>query len=117
MANPFVHIELNTTDLGAAKAFYSQLFDWQLEDTHSPIGAYTMIKVGNGTGGAMMTHPMRGAHSHWIPYVAVNDIHASTTKARELGANILIDSKTVEGGAFTVGIDPTGAAFGLWMAS
>ncbi|PYS67649.1 MAG: VOC family protein, partial [Acidobacteria bacterium] len=32
MANPFVHVELNTTDVEKAKSFYSQLFDWELED-------------------------------------------------------------------------------------
>lgn len=28
MANPFVHVELNTTDPDQAKAFYRRLFDW-----------------------------------------------------------------------------------------
>ena len=32
MANPFVHVELNTTDLSQAKTFYGKLFDWTLED-------------------------------------------------------------------------------------
>ena len=32
MANAFVHVELNTTDVGKAKAFYGKLFDWTLED-------------------------------------------------------------------------------------
>jgi uncharacterized protein len=30
MANPFVHMELMATDVGKAKAFYGQLFDWKL---------------------------------------------------------------------------------------
>jgi predicted enzyme related to lactoylglutathione lyase len=30
MANPFVHVELNTTDVGKAKTFYGKLFDWKL---------------------------------------------------------------------------------------
>ena len=49
MANPFVHVELNTTDLNKAKAFYGNLFDWKLDDL--PIGSdtYTMIRVGQGT--------------------------------------------------------------------
>ena len=46
MPNPFCHIELNTTDLGAAKTFYGKLFDWQIEDI--PGGGYTFIKVGTG---------------------------------------------------------------------
>jgi predicted enzyme related to lactoylglutathione lyase len=32
MANPFVHVELMTSDMAKAKAFYSGLFDWKLED-------------------------------------------------------------------------------------
>ena len=32
MANPFVHVELSTTDVSKAKSFYGALFDWKLED-------------------------------------------------------------------------------------
>ena len=32
MSNPFVHVELSTTDLDKAKSFYQSLFDWQLCD-------------------------------------------------------------------------------------
>jgi len=54
MANPFVHVELNTTDVPKAKAFYEKLFDWKLEDLPMPNGSYTMIHVGEGTGGGIM---------------------------------------------------------------
>ena len=32
MANPFVHVELNTTDVAKAKKFYGDLFAWKLKD-------------------------------------------------------------------------------------
>src|SRR5882757_3033310 len=54
MANPFVYVELNTTDVSASKTFYTKLFDWKLEDV--PGADYTFIKVGEGTGGGMMKH-------------------------------------------------------------
>jgi predicted enzyme related to lactoylglutathione lyase len=63
MANPFVHVELNTTDVEKAKGFYTKLFSWKLEDMPMPTGSYTMINVGEGTGGGMMKHPMPGAPS------------------------------------------------------
>ncbi|MDB5763880.1 MAG: Glyoxalase/bleomycin resistance protein/dioxygenase [Herminiimonas sp.] len=47
MANPFVHVELNTTDLSAAKAFYGKLFDWKMQDMPMPQGSYAMIEVGD----------------------------------------------------------------------
>ena len=53
MANPFVHVELNTPDPEKSKAFYAALFQWQLEDVPNsavPSGVYTVVKVGTGTG-------------------------------------------------------------------
>jgi predicted enzyme related to lactoylglutathione lyase len=116
MANPFVHIELNTSDLGKARTFYGELLDWELKDVDmGPGGTYTTISVGDGTGGGMMKHPMEGAPSLWIPYISVKDIAATTAKARELGAVIIKDSVPVPNmGAFSIITDPTGATFGLW---
>ena len=74
MANPFVHVELNTTDVPKAKAFYGNLFGWKIEDMPMPSGTYTMINVGEGTGGGIMQHPMPGAPSAWLAYVLVDDI-------------------------------------------
>jgi predicted enzyme related to lactoylglutathione lyase len=116
MANPFVHVELNTTDVGKAKTFYGALFNWTLEDIQSPGGGYTMIKVGEGTGGGIMKHPVPGAPSAWLAYVLVDDVAASTKKAKSLGANVMKDVTEVMGmGSFSVIIDPTGAAFALWQ--
>jgi catechol 2,3-dioxygenase-like lactoylglutathione lyase family enzyme len=77
MANPFVHIELNTSDLPKARSFYGELLDWELKDVDmGPTGTYTTISVGDGTGGGMMKHPMEGAPSLWIPYILVTDVAA-----------------------------------------
>jgi hypothetical protein len=32
MGNPFVHLDLTTGDVAAAKAFYGAIFDWKFED-------------------------------------------------------------------------------------
>jgi uncharacterized protein len=115
MANPFVHVELNTTDLTKAKAFYGKLFGWALEDVPMPEGSYTMIKVGEGTGGGMMKHPMPGAPSMWLAYVQVDDIVAATQKAKSLGATVKRDVMEVMGaGWLSIIVDPTGATLGLW---
>jgi predicted enzyme related to lactoylglutathione lyase len=69
MANPFVHVELNTPDVGKAKAFYGQLFGWKLEDVPLGPGAtYTMIRPGEGTGGGIQKHPLTKAQSAWLAY-------------------------------------------------
>jgi predicted enzyme related to lactoylglutathione lyase len=69
MGNPFVHGELMTNDVGKAKAFYGELFDWKLEDKDMGDKTYTLIKVGEGTGGGLMKNPMPNASSLWVPYV------------------------------------------------
>jgi len=117
MANPFVHVELATHDLGRAKEFYQSLFAWKLEEM--PMGgghSYTMINVGEGTGGGMMTHPMPDAPAGWLPYVLVDDIHAATAKAKSLGATIVRDVMDVmDAGHLSIFKDPTGAVLGLWQ--
>jgi predicted enzyme related to lactoylglutathione lyase len=115
MANPFVHVELQTNDPASARKFYTSLFGWKLQDVPMPGGTYTMIDVGGGTGGGMMMNPVPGAPSHWLSYVAVDDIHASTKKAKELGAMILVDVTEVgEFGWMSVFTDPTGATLAMW---
>lgn len=119
MANPFVHVELNTNDVAKAKSFYGSLFDWKLEDT--PMGdpdPYTMIDVGDGVGGGMMKHPMPGAPAAWLPYVAVDNIAEATKKAQSLGATIIRDVTEIpQYGSFSIIQDPTGGVLGMWMSA
>ena len=114
MANPFVHIELHTKDVGKSKKFYTSLFNWELEEF--PGMDYTIIKVGEGTGGGIMKNPVPGGPDKWLPYVLVDDIAASTKKAASLGATVVQDVTEVpDMGWLSVIVDPTGAAVGLWQ--
>ncbi len=118
MANAFVHLELNTTDVAKAKAFYGKLFSWKLTDQDMGGGAsYTMLNAGQGPGGGIMKHPVPGAPSAWLAYVEVDDVGAATQKVKSLGGTVLKDVTEVPGyGWFSVIADPTGAALGLWKA-
>jgi predicted enzyme related to lactoylglutathione lyase len=115
MANAFVHVELNTTDVDKAKAFYGKLFEWELQDLPMGEFTYTMIKPKAGTGGGMMKQPMAGVPSMWLAYVEVADIKAATEKAKSLGAKIVKDVTEVpHTGWLSIIQDPTGAGLGLW---
>jgi predicted enzyme related to lactoylglutathione lyase len=115
MANTFCHFELSTSDIGKAKKFYSQLFDWKLEDM--PMGndmTYTVIKPAEGPGGGMMQ--MAEVPPQWLTYVKVDDIKTATTKAKSLGATIIKEAVEVPNmGWFTIMTDPTGAAIAMWQ--
>jgi predicted enzyme related to lactoylglutathione lyase len=115
MANPFVHVELATQDLEKSKKFYTSLFNWKLEEI--PGMYYTIINVGEGTGGGMMKKPDPGIPDNWLPYILVDDVRASTKKAKSLGATICKDVTEVpDMGLFSVITDPNGATFGLWQS-
>lgn len=119
MANPFVHVELNSQEPAKSKDFYGKLFNWKLEDIPMGNEPYTMIGVGEGgVGGGIMKHPMAGAPPFWLSYVLVDDIRASTDKAKSLGASIIRDVTEVPGmGWLSIIQDPQGAVLGLWKAA
>lgn len=117
MPNPFIHVELATTNVPKAKAFYSKLFKWKLNPlpTPTPGGPYTIIDVRDGTGGGIMKQMMPETESAWMPYVLVDDIDASTKKAKKLGAKVMKDVTEVPNmGWLSIIVDPTGAMLGLW---
>ena len=115
MANPFVHIELHTSDPDAAKKFYSGLFSWKLEDMPMGDFNYTMVQVGEGTGGGIMKNPAPGAPSHWLSYIQVDDLGGSTKQAEKLGGKVVQGITEVpDMGSFSIISDPDGAVFGLW---
>jgi predicted enzyme related to lactoylglutathione lyase len=120
MTNPFVHVELNSPDPEKAKTFYGKLFQWQLEDMPDqavPDHSYTMIKVGEGTGGGIMKQVPHGP-AGWIPYVLVDDLRAATDKAKSLGGKVMKDITEVpDMGWFSIIEDPTGSILGLWKAN
>src|SRR5258707_7462597 len=96
MANPFVHVELNTTDVDKAKEFYTQLFNWELEDmAMGPSDTYTIIKVGDGTGGGLLKNPMPRGPSFLLAYGLVDDIGAGTKETGSLGAENV--KKSIQG--------------------
>jgi len=110
-------MELMATDVGKAKAFYGKLFDWKLEDLDMGDMTYTMIRVGEGTGGGLMKNPMPNASSLWVAYVEVADVEAATNKAKSLGAKVMKEVAEIKGaGSFSIISDPTGAMLGLWQS-
>jgi len=111
--------ELMTTDGPAARAFYTGLFGWDVEEKDmGPAGVYTLWQNdGKGAGGMMqMNGPQfEGVPPHWMSYVAVDDVDASAAKATELGGEIKVPPMDIPGiGRFAVLSDPQGAVFSLY---
>jgi predicted enzyme related to lactoylglutathione lyase len=122
MDNPFKQhgafswCELMTTDVDAAKKFYTELLGWETEDMSTEGMAYTVIKAGGeGVGGIMTIPPQaQGAPPHWGAYVTVNDVDATAKKAGELGGQIFVAPTDIpDVGRFAVIQDPQGATLAI----
>ena len=115
MANPFVHLELSTSDTAKAKTFYAGLFGWTYTDNDMGNNMiYTTFKPDTGPGGGLYSMP--GAPTAWLPYVGVDDINAATEKAKSLGATIHKGPMEIPNvGWATILADPTGAAIALFQ--
>ena len=105
--------ELVTTNVAAAKKFYSGLLGWKTQ----PFGKgveYTLFKKGRDSAGGMMKCPKPGNPAQWIPYIIVDDVDATAKKAARLRGKVCMppfDVPTV--GRIAVLVDPQGAAFGI----
>ena len=115
MANPFVHIELNTDDVAAAKKFYQSVFQWKLSDMNMGPGmVYTMVDVGKGVGGGTQKKQMPNAPTAWLPGVKADNVKATMAKAATAGAQIVLEYVEIPGnGAIGIFVDQRVAAPGV----
>ena len=112
----FSWVDLSTTDPGAAKSFYRDLFGWEFDDL--PVGdgqTYSMCRIGGKAVCALSEQREEGIPPHWNNYVTVDDVDAQHGKAGELGGNVFVEPFDVlEAGRMSVVADPTGAIFCMW---
>lgn len=119
----FSWTDLNTTDQGAAKSFYSALFGWEITDM--PVDestSYSMAALGGRWVGAISPQPRQqrdaGVPPAWNSYITVTDVDAAAARAGELGATVHAPPFDVmEAGRMAVVQDPQGAWFMLWQAT
>lgn len=110
--------ELATSDLEAARNFYQELFGWTLEKSKvSPVD-YLEIHVGEkACGGLLEMNEEWGdplPPSHWMTYIAVDDVQATVEKIKANGGGVCVppfDAPKV--GHISVVNDPSGATFSL----
>jgi predicted enzyme related to lactoylglutathione lyase len=81
--NRIVHLELHTGDLGRARTFYEDVLGWRAEQNRG------YWSFGTGCGIVECDTP----EPSWLPYVAVRNVAASTERAVELGAAVLLEPR------------------------
>jgi len=115
-------VDLSTTDIDGALAFYTGLLGWEAGERGGPeIGGYTMVRVrGLDVAAISAQRPEQaeqGIPPHWTTYVSVDDADATAGAAQAAGGQVLAPAFDVmEFGRMAMLMDPTGAAFALWQA-
>jgi uncharacterized protein len=108
--------ELASTDAEAAKKFYTELLGWQLKESQAAGMAYTEIVAGGRQAGGIyqMTAEQGNAPSHWMAYVAVDDVDESAGRVEGLGGKVVMPPADIPNvGRFCIISDPAGATLSL----
>jgi predicted enzyme related to lactoylglutathione lyase len=120
--NTFTWIDLATTDLKAAKAFYAEIFGWNIKDQDAgDAGTYAEAFVGDKVVGGLyeLNQEMRdqGIPPHWASYILVENVDEKAKLVTQLGGTLVREPFDVmDHGRMAVALDPGGAAFCLWQA-
>jgi uncharacterized protein len=109
----FSWAELATSDAGAAKAFYTEIFGWEYDDAPIPDGSvYSMAQRDGKTVAALFASDQQ---PHWNCYVTVASADEAAAKAREVGANVIAEPFDVmDVGRMAVLADPAGGVLSVW---
>jgi predicted enzyme related to lactoylglutathione lyase len=104
-ARPVVHWEIEAKDPQRQRAFYSALFNWDIE----PDG---IMNIAAGIGGpepGPAGHIRQSGRSGVTLYVQVRDIAETLAKATELGGAVVLEKLQIPDGATLAAItDPEG---------
>ena len=107
-----MHLELHTPNLGRACAFYSELFGWRPRRIDAAGAAYQALELGGGVDGGVVE--CGTARALWLPYVEVASVLATTERARQLGASVLLAPREGPAGWRSVITAPACGEIALW---
>lgn len=110
--------ELNTRDVDKAVAYYTKVCGWRFDKTPMENGDYYVAMKGDqmvaGVFDLTVMPGMKDLPSHWLTYLAVDDVDAAANETEAMGGSVIRAPWDVEGvGRIAILSDPSGAAFGM----
>jgi predicted enzyme related to lactoylglutathione lyase len=112
-SNSVIHLELHTGDLRGAVHFYAKLFGWRPERIRAGAGSYLAMGMGDRVGGGVVE--CAADQPLWLPYVAVDDVSATTDRAQGLGGAVLLAPREGPEGWRSVVAAPDGGEVAFWQ--
>ncbi|MEW6738060.1 MAG: VOC family protein [Acidobacteriota bacterium] len=115
MGRPVVHWELWSKDPEKLSQFYSQIFDWQIQNM--PELNYHLVTTGSagGINGGIMK-PQEGPWpGNMAFYIDVDDLAVYRQKIIDMGGKIIVEEMPIPNvGSLCLFEDPDGRVLGLW---
>jgi uncharacterized protein len=113
----FAWYELLTTDLAAARCFYSGVLGWQAQDASTAELVYNLFTAAEAPVSGLMSLPEEarrmGATPRWVGYVAVDDIDAAAGRIKRLGGTVYVPPTETNIGCISIVADPQTATLAL----
>lgn len=109
-------VDLATSDIESAVAFYEALFGWITEQSSTPLGDYYMAKTdGHQVAGMMQSDPKSDMdESSWTVFFNVEDVDDMAAAIVAAGGAMLQAPFDIPEARIAVVADPLGAEFGLF---
>jgi predicted enzyme related to lactoylglutathione lyase len=108
--------ELNTLDIDAALAFYTDVIGWTAVDSGMTDRRYVILHAGEMPIGGVFRLPdeaiAAGARAGWVGYIAVDDVDDCVARSVAAGGRECRAAEDIPGvGRFAIVADPQGACF------
>lgn len=109
-------LDIGTSDMDRASAFYGALFGWRFVSAGPDAGGYGFFQLdGKTAAGGMRSAPEQGPPS-WTVYFRTADADATCTAAERAHGRVLFPPMDVMGqGTMAIIADPAGVPFGVWQ--
>lgn len=112
-------VDLATGDAEAARNFYSQLFDWQMDVSDDPqYGGYATAKTNGGSAAGIGPKQDPNQPNVWSLYIGADDIDDLAQKIKNAGGTVVAEPFDVgDQGKMAVFQDPSGGFLSAWQAA
>lgn len=117
MANKICWHEIGVSNMDNAKAFYGELFDWDIKEDEQMSGYHMAYVEEKPELGIFKVDEEQGMKPYCSYYISVDDLAASVEKAKELGATIIVPPTELpmDMGSFAMFMDPDQNVLGIWQ--
>ena len=112
-----VWVDLSSTDAAGSRAFYSQLFGWQVDVNPDPqYGGYARATIDGKDVAGISPSQSPGAPTAWMVYIGTPDAAGLGDAVAAAGGTVVMPAFEVgDQGHMAVFQDPTGAFISAWQ--